>query len=76
MKWLISYTLFINNKLGTSVRRTEIIDLEPSRWWLERRWREEDKEWSGCLLEMVHPVGESNPPSDKPSVPGLPLMGD
>ncbi len=56
MKWLISYKLFINNNFGTSSKCTEIIDVEPSKWWENEYWQTARHKWDGCLILMVHKI--------------------
>jgi hypothetical protein len=59
--------LFINNNWGTSRRRTQIIDIEPSLWWSGELWRQgEEEEWTGCIMEMVHEIMPIDELQDRP----------
>jgi len=58
MQWLISYELF-NNTDHKSVRRSEIIDVEPAIWWNEEVWKDDQSDFEnfqGCIITQIHEI--------------------
>ena len=61
MEWLISYNLY-HNRSRADVKRTEIIDVEPSKWWDKELWRDDENrdEYEGCIVTMVHAIPDDD----------------